>query len=479
MQDPPTVAVVGAGFSGSLLALHLLRAGPPDLRIFLIERTPGFGPGLAYGSHNPEHVLNVRVGNMSAWPEDAGHLQRWLDAQAGTDEAAAFITRGTFGRYVAEMIQDAIAGSDGAQRLILVPDEAVGLARAGRGFRLTLGMGRTLDLDAVVLAIGNQPPAPLQGLGLERLGAGCYAPDPWAKSALDGLPAEARVLLIGTGLTMVDIALALRSRGHVGPIQALSRRGLAPHRHAAVSTVHHPAPVAVDESLSHLLRRMRARARAIGWREAVDEVRPFVQAIWRAADPQRRRRFLRHLRPWWDIHRHRMAPAVADRLAAMREGGQLSLSAGRIRRVDAAGTEVVVTWRERGAENERTHRFARIINCTGPGGDPRQARGGLLRQLVEYGLARPDPLGFGLDVDDEDRVIGSNGEADHGLYAVGPMTKGAHWEIVAVPDIRNQVAVLAARLGLRLRNQAPPERRQSGPAAASSRAASPPCGASA
>jgi uncharacterized NAD(P)/FAD-binding protein YdhS len=449
MQDPPTVAIVGAGFSGSLLALHLLRAGPPNLRIFLIERTPGFGPGLAYGSHNPEHVLNVRVSNMSAWPEAPDHLQRWLDAQAGTGEAqaSAFITRGTFGRYIAEMIQQTIAGPDGAQRLILVHDEAVGLARMADGLRLTLGMGRSLDLDAVVLAIGNQPPAPLKGLGLETLPLADYAPDPWAKGALDGLKVEEPVLLIGTGLTMVDIALALRSRGHRGPIQALSRRGLAPHCHAAVSPVQHPSPIAVDGPLSQLLRRVRGRARAIGWREAVDELRPSAQAIWRTADLQSRRRFLRHLRPWWDIHRHRMAPVVSDRVKAMREDGQLLLAAGRILSIEAARGELAVTWRARGSTDEQTIRVGRIINCTGPGGDPLNARNPLLRDLIGQGLARPDALGFGLDVDDEDHVVDATGLANPRLYAVGPMTKGAHWEIVAVPDIRNQVAGLAKSPG--------------------------------
>jgi uncharacterized NAD(P)/FAD-binding protein YdhS len=453
MRDRPSVAIIGAGFSGTLLALHLLRAGPPDLRILLVERTPGFGPGLAYGSHNPDHVLNVRVSNMSAWPEEPDHLQRWLAAQAGADQAqaTAFITRGTYGRYLAEMIQETIAGPDGAQRLILIHDEAAGLARTADGLRLTLAMGHTMAVDAAVLAIGNQPPAPLGGLGLERLSPALYAPDPWAKRALDGLKDAEPALLIGTGLTMVDIALALGSRGHVGPIFALSRRGLAPHRHDTVAPAQGRRSIVVDGSLSKLVRDVRERASAIGWREAIDELRPFAQAIWRAADLKRRRRFLRHLRPWWDIHRHRMAPAVADRVEAMRQGGQLSLSAGRILRVEVASEGLAVTWRSRGSTDEQTLRVGRIINCTGPGGDLSQTHDALLRQLIGDGLVRPDVLGFGLDVDDEDRVIGLAGP---GLHAVGPMTKGAHWEIVAVPDIRNQVANLATRLGLRLQAEA-------------------------
>jgi uncharacterized NAD(P)/FAD-binding protein YdhS len=455
MRHRPCVAIVGAGFSGSLLALHLLRTGPPRLRVLLIERKRGFGPGLAYGAHNPQHLLNVRVGNMSAWPEAPDHLRRWLAEQAGGADAPAdaFITRETYGRYLAAMIQDTVAGADGAQRLILVHDEAVGLSRERDGPRLTLAMGRSLTVDAAVLAVGNLPPAPLRGAGLEAAPDGRYASDPWAKAALDGLENASPVLLIGAGLTMVDVALALDARGHAGPILAISRRGLAPRRHGPVSPI--PGiPAAAEGPLSRRLRATRQRARIVGWRAAIDELRPFVQAIWRSADLAERRRFLRHLRPWWDVHRHRMAPAVADRIEAMRDSGRLTLAAGRILRVEPRAEGLAVTWRPRGAEVEAVLQVGRIINCTGPGGDLLRTGDPLLRSLVRQGVARADPLGFGVEIDDDGRLIDAQGLADPRLFAVGPITKGSLWEIVAVPDIRNQVASLAARLGPSLSNLA-------------------------
>lgn len=460
-QPAPAVAIVGAGFSGTLLALHLLEVGPPDLRILLVERTPGFGPGLAYAAHNPLHLLNVRVGNMSAWPDRPRHLEQWLAGEGGGEGAdpAAFITRGTYGRYLASMLRAAVGGAEGARRLVLVPDEVVGLERRPGGLRLSLAMGRTLDVDAAVLAVGNLPPAPAPGVAAVGLPAEVYAPDPWAADALDGLDEAAPILLLGTGLTMVDVSLALDARGHRGPILALSRRGLAPHRHSGFFPIPAGEATATAMPLSQRLRRLRRRADEIGWRSAVDELRPAAQAIWRAADMAQRKRFLRHLRPWWDIHRHRMAPVVADRIDALRGERRLVLAAGRIVDVRPGGAGAIVTWRPRGERRLERVEVARIVNCTGPAGDPTQTGDPLLRRLLDQGRARVDRLGLGLDVDAQGRLIDAEGQADPRLYAVGPITKGAAWEIIAVPDIRNQVAEMAARLGPLLARGAPNARR--------------------
>jgi len=442
------VAVIGAGFTGSLTALHLLERGAPDLRIHLIERTPGFGPGLAYGTHNPQHLLNVRVGNMSAYPDQPGHLEHWLRGEDGQG-AAAFVTRGAYGRYLASMLREAVGRADGARRLILEHDEAVDLKPHDEGVRLTLAMGRTLDVDATILAVGNPPPATPPGLGLEALPESFYAPDPWLAAALDGVASDAPVLLLGTGLTMVDIALALDARGHAGPVLAVSRRGLTPRRHGDLPPVAGEITDTPNGRASHLLRQTRRRAEEIGWREAVDELRPLTPAIWRGAGVDERGRFLRHLRPWWDVHRHRMAPAVADRVEALRGEARLVVAAGRILGVEARNEGVVVAWRPRGTAREDVAIVGRIINCTGPEGDPSRSREPLIRRLIDNGLARVDALGLGLEIDDESRLVDPTGVAASRLYAVGPITRGSLWEVTAVPDIRNQVADLARRLSPR------------------------------
>ncbi len=442
----PTIAIVGAGFSGALLALNLLRRGPPDLRISLIEKHAGFGRGLAYAAHSPWRLLNVRVSNMSAWPDEPDHLARWLADQGEPHARAQFITRETFGRYVASLLQAAVADPDGACRLVLEHDEAVAAEATEAGFTVRLAMGRSLAVDRVVLATGHAPPADPPGVGLKALDKTRYAHDPWTPSALQGLEPDASVLLLGSGLTMVDLALDLDAAGCRGPVLALSRRGLSPHRHSGPVRLETPPEPDPGLPLSRRLLRMRRQAEAVGWREAVDALRPFTQQLWRKASLDERRRFLRHLAPWWEAHRHRMAPAVAEWLETRQAEGRVQIRAGRLLKAEATDDGVAVTWRPRGEVEPSHMTVARIINCTGPSRDPQAAPDALTRGLLAAGLARPDPLRLGLEVEADGRVVDAAGRPSDRLYAVGPITRAALWEITAVPDIRNQVAETAATI---------------------------------
>ena len=450
MRKGPSVAIVGAGFSGSLMALHLLRSGPPDLRVLLIERRGGFGPGLAYGACGPEHLLNVRVGNMSAFPHDPGHLAGWLCREGRTVHASTFITRETYGRYVTDLILQAVRTADGADRLLLVHDEAVSVVPTTTGLTVQLAMGNAHEVDAVVVAAGNAPPSPLPDVGLEQLPSAIYADDPWAAAIGESLDPTAPVLLLGTGLTMVDMAVSLEAANHRGPIVAISRRGLTPQVHGRFAQLPVGAPEPSSGQLSQMVRWVRRRAADVGWYEAIDALRPVTHAIWARADLATRRRFLRHLRPWWDVHRHRMAPATAELIGKMRSSGRLQVLAGRITRTSAGAGGAQIVWRPRGGAHDETFRVARIINCTGPGAARSEARDPLIRDLLQRRLARIDPMGLGLEVDDLCRLIGRDDDNASRLYAVGPLTRGSFWETVAVPDIRNQVAAVAGRLIERL-----------------------------
>jgi uncharacterized NAD(P)/FAD-binding protein YdhS len=440
------IAIVGAGYSGTLLALHLLEHGPFGLRVSLIEKSAGFGRGLAYATHNPRHMLNVRVGNMSAWPEAPDHLAEWLAAngRSGVD-ATGFISRGDYGRYIGALLEAEVSHARRQRRLLLEHDEAIEIQPIGRRFRLTMAMGRWIKADAVVLAVGHQPPAPPTIAGLEALDATRYVGDPWSPAATADLPDDAPVLFLGSGLTMVDVAIALDAQGHRGAMLAMSRRGLIPRRHSGPMALADGRSLPVG-SLSRRLAAVRRRADVIGWRGAIDELRPATQALWRQATLEERRRFLRHLQPWWDVHRHRMAPTVADWFEAQQAAGRLSVEAGRALSVERIEDGVRVRWRRRGAGGDEVATVARIINCTGPGGALSQSGNPLLRRLIASGAARSDPLALGLDVDAQGRVVDARGAPNPGLFAVGPITRGAFWEVTAVPDIRNQVAALGAVL---------------------------------
>jgi uncharacterized NAD(P)/FAD-binding protein YdhS len=435
------VAIVGGGFSGTLQAINLLRHGGP--RATLIERRPMAGEGLAYGAASPGHVLNVRASNMSALPDDPGHFVRWLEARGVVDAASAFVPRPTYGIYLRELLGDAVAGARG--RLEIVHGDAVDIA-PGRCVSVGLAGGRRIEADAAVLAVGNLPPHDPAGLDDSRLSAGRYRADPWDPEIAEGLADADTVLIVGTGLTMVDMALLLESRGFGGRIVALSRRGLLPRVHSGPGGDWRRINERPASTASQLVRGVRDRARSIGWRQAVDELRPFTQDMWRAASDGERGRFIRHLRPWWDVHRHRLAPEVAARIEAMRRDGRLEIVAGKPVAFAETGKGVEMIWRPRGAQATRRLEAARVINCTGPQGDLLRTRDPLLRRLVERGAIRPDSARLGIDVDPQARTIAADGRPNDWLYALGPMTRGAFWEIVAVPDIRAQTWSLARRL---------------------------------
>ncbi|WP_404338436.1 FAD/NAD(P)-binding protein [Sphingomonas sp. MMS12-HWE2-04] len=433
------VAIIGAGFSGTLQAINLLRHEGP--RATLIERAPVAGTGLAYGAAHPSHVLNVRAGNMSAFPDDPSHFVRWLEGRGVKDAATAFIPRVTYGEYLRELLEAALC--DSGDRLTLVRDEVEDLDFA-KDVQIRL-KGGTIRADAAVLAVGNLPPHDPPGLDPEMLSPSRYKGDPWDASVPEGLTDEDTVLVIGTGLTMIDVVLLLDARGFRGRIVALSRRGLLPRSHAPGSDwdklAERPATTA-----SQLVHDLRARGGAIGWRNAVDELRPFTQAMWGNASEAERGRFLRHLRPWWDVHRHRLAPEVHARLMAVIERGQLDVIAGKTLSFSETPAGIDVKLRRRGQDAAETMSVQRIVNCTGPLGDLNRTDEPLLRTLAGRGVIRPDAAHLGIDVDNQGQTINAAGEANANLYALGPMTRGAFWEIVAVPDIRTQTWNVARRL---------------------------------
>lgn len=435
------IAIIGAGFSGALFAINLVRhAGPAAI---LIERGPMFGRGTAYAARHDDLLLNVRASSMSALPDQPGHFVEWLEAHHPQFSGRDFVPRRIYGDYLAKQLLDAVAGSNG--RLTLAKGNAVAAKLSAHGVRLDLEDGRAIDVDAVALAVGNLPPHPPPGLGPERLGEDHYVSDPWSSHFGEDLSSSDCVLLLGTGLTMVDVALSLEAEGFQGHIVALSRRGLLPRAHGPIgpSSGRSERPTTCA---SRLLSDVRARSVAVGWRAAVDELRPFTQNLWRAASTSERERFLRHLRPWWDVHRHRLAPAVADRLTAMQASGALQVEAGNLVAAERAGSHLRVIWRRRGGTETENLAVRRIINCTGPQGDLARTTEPLLQNLLDQGLIRPDPCRLGLDVDAQSQLVDASGGTQPRLLALGPMTRGAFWEITAVPDIRQQSWAVARRL---------------------------------
>ncbi|WP_189043238.1 FAD/NAD(P)-binding protein [Aliidongia dinghuensis] len=451
------IAIIGAGFSGTLLALHLLRRTPASVRVVLIERHNRFAQGPAYATGNPSHLLNVPAGRMSAFHDRPSDFLEWLARQpdAASDVGpASFVPRRQFGVYIRQLLHEELKRPGAADRLELVRGDVAAVEAEPHGpLSLCIGAERRIAADLAVLAIGNFPPEPPVIADPAFFDTPFYQPDPWAGDTLNSLDPDAPVLLIGTGLTMVDTVISLEDAGHRGPIHALSRRGLTPRCHAAGAIAPRRPGAAIPDRLTDSLRMLRAEARRAqregsSWQAVLDELRPFGRDLWQALPPQDRSRFLRHLRPWWDVHRHRLAPAVSQRIEAARARGQLMIHAGRIESITAGSERATLVYRPRGADERRTLDIARVVNCAGPACDFDRIPHPLVRRLLKDGFVRPDPHRLGLDVTPSGALKDRSGAISRQLFAVGPVTRGAFWEMTAVPDIRRQCELLAAQLAM-------------------------------
>jgi uncharacterized NAD(P)/FAD-binding protein YdhS len=396
-----SIGIVGAGFTGALLAAHLARQATGPLRIALIERRGAFGPGLAYSTKDAGHLLNVRASNMSAFPDDPDHFIRWLarrgDGAAGRGSTGlTFATRRDYGAYIAEVLDEATRNSAHA-RVERVYGEAVALTPVPDGVRLQLDGLRHIDVRRVALCTGHLPPSPPAALELDVLNSPRYVPDPWDERAFDHLDKDARVIVLGSGLTMVDVVLTLLSKGHRGDILALSRRGLVPSAHQLIAPFDSPLvyggfPPTVRELLRALRREAaRAEAAGVGWRSAFDCLRPYHHKIWRGLSLDEKRRFLRHVRPYWDIHRHRMAPDVAKRIDDLQAEERLTVRAGRLAGASLTADGLTATVRPRGGGPTWSVEATALINCSGPSSDYYRARDPIVQTVLEQGLGNPTP----------------------------------------------------------------------------------------
>lgn len=441
-----SVVIVGGGFSGALLGMKLHRARP-HWRIAIVEPRKRIGRGIAYGACGPEHLLNVPVSRMEIgltpgfadWlAPRRGEIADAL-AESGGDLHAAYVPRRLFGDYMEERVAQVLSAK-ARVGLTSIRGEAVRLLDGNRGVLLT--DGREIHADIVVLAMGNLPPRAPGGPDRWLYDTGFFIPDPWARDAFDGVEPDEPILLIGAGLTMVDIVLRLSRGGHRGKLLAVSRRGLKPLRHLAggawAEFLHDKIPASPSALMSLIRDEISdAAAQGIPWQRVFDAARPAVASVWHHWSETERRQFLRHLRVRWDVHRHRIAPRIAKSLDDLQANGQLEIVAGRIVGYREDGDNVEVAIHRRGG-GERRFEAGHVVNCTGPGGDFDRIAIPLIADVRKRKLAIADPLGVGLETNDC-AVRDAAGHPSSWLFALGPLTRPAWWEITAVPEINIQV----------------------------------------
>jgi uncharacterized NAD(P)/FAD-binding protein YdhS len=458
MSDRATVvAVIGGGASGTLTAVYLLREAAKarvPLRIALIDRNGRHGMGQAYATSNAAHLLNSPAGRMSAVADDPGHLVRWA-AERGI-EHDGFLPRSAFGRYLNEVLAGAECSAGPTGTLSRITSVVVALTHGGlhRPLRLHLAADGRVDADIAVLATGNRPPAaPCPVPDTPR-----YVGDPWQPGALDGIADGSPVVVLGTGLTMLDVAITVTGAHPGATVHAVSRHALLPREHrcppGAPFAPGPRKPAALGPgilargpvSLPALIRNFRAAAADApdDWQCVIDSLRPHVAGLWQALPPEDKRVFLRSVARYWEVHRHRVPPATAGRIGRLRFTGRLAVHQGRV----IAVTEAPGGLRVRIEQDGRTAEIAAgwLINATGPATDITATQDPLLRGLLDAGLATPDPLLLGLRADAGGGLLDASGRPSHTLFTLGPTLRGQLYETTAVPEIRDQAAALATRL---------------------------------
>lgn len=447
------IVIVGGGFTGTALAIHLARLGQRGLTVTVIEPRAQLGQGVAYSTLDPAHRINVPASRMQLTADEAGTFDRWYQASADFDRDTAarwpdgniYPQRSQFGRWVAEQFTDAQRHS--AAKLIHVQDRAV----AWHNGAVVTASGKSYQADELVLAISHPPPA-LPALLKTLRGHASLIANPWQNAALASVAVQDSVAIIGSGLTMSDMVASLHRQGHQGKILVFSRRGQLPRPN--IDGVYDELELDYQRPQTNTARGWLARVRqevaqaaaqGLPWQLVLDDIRRNGQRIWQTLSLKEQRRFLRHLRPWWDVHRYRIAPQVSTVLNQQQASGQLRVAAARLRQVELAGDVISLTLQERHGTVESVE-VDKVIVTTGPAHGALLTSDDLLRQLAAAGIIKADPLALGIDVNAQSQTLNSQGEANPHLYVVGPAARARFGELMGLPQVAEHAESLARQL---------------------------------
>ncbi|GAB2453268.1 pyridine nucleotide-disulfide oxidoreductase [Hymenobacter qilianensis] len=439
-----------------MLAVQLAHAsGNYPYDVHLVDPRPAPGQGLAYSAPRLEYLLNVRAGRISAFPDKPRHFVEWLREKGLPADEAEFCPRQTYGQYIQECVGQILGHAENGMQIQWHSQAAVAatIHKTDNTALVELTDGHVLRSDRVVLALGNFPPLGLAGAGLGGNFPPNYHPNPWTPGALAGIAPHDSVLLIGTGLTSVDVLMALHADGHQGPIMAVSRHGWWPTVHGPAQHAQYPSFYASD--LAHLtnvgdvVRVVRqhiraAQAAGYDWRDVLDSLRPDLGRIWSGWPLLEQERFLRHVASMWSVVRHRSPEQNVAVLEQLRSRGQLQTHLGRVRQIAPQGADLGV---EVTHGSHRTHLAARhVIACTGPLLDYSRVQDPLVKSLREARYLLPDPLRLGIQTDEHGALLNADGLASSLFFTLGPSRRPAYFESTAVPELREQAAALAQHI---------------------------------
>lgn len=451
-----SIVIVGGGFSGAITAVHAMRATSTPLRIDIVEPRPHLGAGLAYSTAHPEHRLNVPSHRMIVFDEQPTHFHEWFlgqhldrtDPESATGIGYLFASRRDFGRYMLDLMAEV---QRAAPYPCVVHHHHAGAididGAAGGRWRIGLADGGSLVGDAVIVCIGHTATAAPPPFATPAvLATGRVLADPWESDAFARFGPEARLLILGQGLTMGDVLSSLRVQQHRGPVVAVSRRGLLARAYAISEKTPVPFESLGDDvrasAVVRLMRRACEEAVRAGhsWNSVIETTRERGGQLWRRLSAAEQCRLIRHGRIFWDVHRYRMAPQVASAIDQAQREGRLRLVAGRVLAAEPIagdGIEVTIRRHPRAGSELMRERFDAIVSCVGPTHDVAHMANPFVAALLQRGLAEPHPTRLGFVVDRDNRLV-REARATAGLYVVGPLSRGACGDIVGVPEISRQ-----------------------------------------
>ncbi len=445
-NKPKTITIIGGGASGTLTAVDLLRNAAGPLKIFLVEKRNACGKGVAYSTPDEAHLLNVPAGKMGAFPDDIGHFYKWLQKKGRDIDDHTFVPRRVFGQYLTELLETTKAAAAPGVELEVICDEAIDVENGV----VTLASGRTIASDAVVLAFGNFLPPDPTAADNAYAGADKYFRDQWSSRVYTDIKTTDDILIIGTGLSMVDLIMHFNAVGQKGTIYALSTRGLLP----TVHELGHTYPSFFEDlkgvsRITDLLTTVRshikkAESSGSNWRAVIDSLRPYTQQIWKDLPLAEKRYFMQHLSRHWNVARHRMPAEAAAVVERMRREKKLCILKGRIRHIEFDGEKFTTTYSFLGDEHSLTSDV--LINCIGSESDLRRVGSPLLKNLFKRGYLQADDLGMGVKADADGRVVDIDGNSPQRIFTLGTALKGSLWESTAIPEIRAQANFLAEHL---------------------------------
>ena len=455
------IVIIGGGFSGTITAVNIARLSPVPLQITVIDDSPVDCRGVAYSTRNGSHLLNVVARNMSALADQPNHFVDWLATRCDyMDETPAalkerFAPRRVYGEYLHSLFLWHATSLAMARefRLERICGRVEDITIAGEQATIALNEGRTLIADKVVLALGNQPPADFRLRGLD-LKSPKYIGNPWRGWEQKLPPPDRDLVVIGTGLTTVDVILTLLDLKWRGKIWAVSRHGLMPLSH--FKGFDYPDPLA-NESFPISLRRMTAifhrhlrdcQARGLNPAILVDKLRPHTQRLWKEFSLFEKKQFNRHFRTTWNVTRHRIAPEIHRRLNDAITAGQLEILGGGLKQCEESDT--ALTLEVKGPHGARRIEAGAAINCTGPKDRYIPSDSPLITSLVARGLVQPDAMNMGIQIAPNFAVLDAQGRESNMLFAIGSILKGTLWETIAVPELRGQTFRVAETIARQL-----------------------------